>query len=169
MRPFLKALQIAAASGGVLLAACATKPLPPGANYIVTAPKTSFYKYGPAQSFGPDFVLVQGQQITMMERSYGFSKVMTGEGISGYISSEDITPAPLTEPKPAVKPGALGANPKPQVYSGKRKQSNMEPTPGLPLFDVNDVPLPLSEVEEAPKVKPKFRAGTPASAPTPEH
>jgi hypothetical protein len=84
----------------------------PTAHYIVSAEDTAFYKNGPAQPNGPDMRLYKGQQITMLERHYGFSRVETVDGQAGYVPTEDITPAP-NAPKTAEaqsrKHGGTGA------------------------------------------------------------
>ena len=72
-----------------LLSACATKPVTAGSRYVITAPKTAFYKYGPAQSLGPDTTLLQGTIVTMLESTWGFCHVMTDSGLGGYVSSDD--------------------------------------------------------------------------------
>jgi hypothetical protein len=156
--PFIarKLVPLLAALG--LVGACATKPGTsggPGARYIVTAQKSAFYKYGPAQSFGPDFQLEKGAIVTMLEKSWGFSRVMTDTGVGGFVSSDDLKPAP---PAPATPKPVLADNSrKPQWSYSKPKESNIRPTPGGPLFDVNDVPMPLPDHYEPPSPKPKFR------------
>ena len=139
-----------------LFSACATKSVKAGTRYVITAPKTAFYKYGPAQSFGPDTTLTQGTIVTMLESTWGFCHVMTDSGLGGYVSSDDLKlapPAPAATPKPA-----LAGNPRaPQFYSGRPKQNTIRPTPGGPLFDVNEAPMPLPDNNPPPGPKPKFR------------
>ena len=128
-----------------LLGACAaTGPvIPPGTVCVVTTPRAPFYKYGPAQSFGADLLLPYGTRVTMLERSTGFSRVMGEHGISGYVASDQIEPVP---PEPKVRDPRLVTNRKvPRAFSGPIKRSNVAPTPSEPLFDVNDVPLPMSD------------------------
>jgi hypothetical protein len=140
-----------ALTGAGLLAACATKQVKVGTRYMITAPKTAFYKYGPAQSFGPDTTLQRGTVVTMLESTWGFCHVMTDSGMSGYVSSDDLKVAP---PMPATpKPVPVGNPNGPRFSSAKPKQNYIRPTPGGPLFDVNDVPMPLPD--DPPK--PKFR------------
>src|SRR5438552_2708856 len=74
--------------------ACETNTVPSGSKFIVSAPKAPFYKFGPAQSFGPDFVLNEGARVTMLEHSFGYSRVMTEEGTAGFVSTDDLKPAP---------------------------------------------------------------------------
>ncbi len=74
--------------------ACETNSVPSGSKYVVSAHKASFYKFGPAQSFGADFVLNEGARVTMLEHSFGFSRVMTEDGTAGFVATEDLKPAP---------------------------------------------------------------------------
>lgn len=152
----------------VVLAGCATGPsLPPGAAVEVSSGRAPFYKYGPAQTFGADDMLAQGTRLTLLQRSMGFSRVMQSNGVTGYIANEDISPA-APEPKP--KPGSVVTNRKLERLfgsssassTGPAKRSNVKPTPGDPLFDVNDVPLPMKE-EPAPK--PELRTPPPEPRP----
>src|SRR5580704_16018184 len=76
------------------LSACETNSVPSGSKYMVSAPKAAFYKFGPAQSFGPDFALNEGARVTMLEHSFGFSRVMTEDGTAGFVATEDLKPAP---------------------------------------------------------------------------
>ena len=142
-----------------LLSACATKPVVSGSRYIISAPTTAFYKYGPAQSFGPDTTLTRGTVVTMLESTWGFCHVMTSTGLSGYVASDDLKPAPASmqpaaTPKPEV---AANASRQPQFFSGRPKQNTIHPTPGGPLFDMSDVPLPLPDNTPESGPKPKFR------------
>ena len=139
-----------------LLSACATKQVKAGTRYVVTAPQTAFYKYGPAQSFGPDTTLARGTIVTMLESTWGFSHVMTETGLGGYVSSDDLKLAP---PAPPATPTIAGNTSRPtQFFSGRPKQNTIRPTPGGLLFDVNDTPMPLPD-NNTPALgpKPKFR------------
>ena len=138
-----------------LFSACAAKQVKVGSRYVITAPKTAFYKYGPAQSFGPDTTLTQGTVVTMLESTWGFCHVMTESGLGGYVSSDDLKPAPPAAATPPPVPSG-GSRP-PQFYSGRPKQNTIRPTPGGPLFDVNEVPMPLPDNNPPPGPKPKFR------------
>ena len=97
---------MAMASG--LLAGCSRELAPPGSRFLVSAQSAQFYKYGPAQSFGADFVLPKGQRVIMLDRSFGFSRVMTEDGISGWIASEELTAAPPEPRRAAAKGGRRG-------------------------------------------------------------
>ena len=154
--PHPRALILLPLLTALALGACATKQVKAGTRYIVTAPKTAFYKYGPAQSFGPDTTLPHGTIVTMLESTWGFCHVMTDTGLGGYVSSDDLKLAPPAPPTPA--PNLAGNARAPQFFSGRPKQNTIRPTPGGPLFDVNDIPMPLPDnTTPALGPKPKFR------------
>ncbi len=139
-----------------LLCACATKQGKAGSRYVITALKSPLYKYGPAQSFGPDTTLPQGTIVTMLESNWGYCRVMTESGLGGYIPSDDLKPAPAAPATP--KPVLAGNARAPQFFPGRPKPNAFLPTPGGPLFDVNDVPLPVGPLDDPPAPpKPKFR------------
>ena len=149
---------LAVAAMSALLAGCASNTITPGTRFVVKNPGTPFYKYGPAQSFGPDFKLEGGTPVTIVERSWGFSRVMTTEGITGYVANDEIEIAPF-EPKPAAPAGGtshwLGL---PSFFGGApKRESHVAPTPGDPLFDVNDVPSQPTAEDTHEKPKPSFR------------
>jgi hypothetical protein len=127
-----------------LLAACASsKPPSPGNDhYMVSALRTPFYRYGPAQGIGADGVLENGTHLTLLYKSYGFSRVMLTSGISGYVSTDGIAPAP-PEPKRATTPAPSTAR--------SRKHSNEDSPPPPPM----DQPLGLPELPSDPL--PGFR------------
>ena len=155
--PHPRALTLLPLLTALALSACATKQVKSGTHYVVTAPKTAFYKYGPAQSFGPDTTLAQGTIVTMLESTWGFCHVMTDTGLGGYVSSDDLKLAPPAPPTTAPKPPLAGNARAPQFFSGRPKQNTIRPTPGGPLFDVNDIPMPMPDNSPAPGPKPKFR------------
>lgn len=80
----------------VLLAAgCETSPDASRiGRYVVTAKKAPFYKYGPAQSSGPDSTLPKGQALSVFRQQMGFAQVVLDDGVSGYVASGDLAPAP---------------------------------------------------------------------------
>jgi hypothetical protein len=136
-------------------AACASskKVIPPGAPCVVTGARAQLFKYGPAQSFGADLTLEYGTHVTMIQRAYGYSRVMTENGITGFVSNDEIDPVNTPPPKKDEKPPVTNRT-LPKAFTGPVKHSNVAPTPGDPLFDVNDTPLPVAD--DAPK-KPQFR------------
>ena len=151
--------RISAALLVVLLAGCSHELAPPGSRFLVSAHSAQFYKYGPAQSFGADFVLPKGQRLIMLDRSFGFSRVMTDDGITGWVASEELSPAPPEPRRSVVTASRRGGTAPDRMYSGPRKQSKVEAVPGDPLFDMSDLPPPMPEEPVLPK--PKFRINGP--------
>ncbi len=153
------------------LAGCATNAplLPPGTSLVVNAPQTPVYKYGPAQSFGADYTLNYGTKVTLIERSIGYYRVMTDKGVTGYVATEDldiIAPEPLKK----LEPASTGT--KRRTYSGPIKRSDVQPIPSDPLFDIDDVPLPMpnkseEKTSEKPPKSPKFRVNPTPKPPPP--
>lgn len=122
--------------------------------YVVTAAKSPFYKYGPAQAFGADFALNRGQKVTVVENSFGFARVTTDDGISGYMATDDLAPAP-PEPAPQVRAPSRTATRRirgEETFVPPQKKGGPQIENGLPLFDVNDLPLPTNGA--TPKVEP---------------
>jgi len=136
-----------------VLAGCNT--VADNGRYAVSAMKAPFYKYGPAQAFGADFALVRGQHVTMVERGFGFSRVLTDDGVSGFVSTDDIasSPDPLpTKPRPLVASRRGGSSSGGSGGSGPRRKPAVMPEPDDGLFNVNDVPLP-SDPEPPKKIE----------------
>lgn len=155
---------LAALASAAFLGGCAGGPaVPPGSSCEVTAARAPFYKYGPAQTFGADETLTAGTRVTLIQRSMGFSRVMLASGVTGYVSNDDISPA---APEEMPKPGSVVTHRKldplftPPSKPGKTKHSPVQGTPGDPLFDVNDVPLPMKD-----EPKPELRASPPETRP----
>jgi hypothetical protein len=68
---------------------------------------------------------------------------MLSNGTAGYVATDDLRPI-------AEAPATASAKRKPErTSSGPGKRSNVSPTPGEPLFDINDVPLPMGETPPA--------------------
>ena len=99
--------------------------------YVVVASRTPFYRFGPAQPTGPDFNLVAGQPLKLIHREFGFSQVQTDNGQTGYVSTDDIGPAPPPPPEP----------PPSRVSRNKTERDTLPP----PDFtQPNDMALPAS-------------------------
>ncbi|MEA3209575.1 MAG: hypothetical protein QOE70_2632 [Chthoniobacter sp.] len=151
-----------------LLPGCDTSSTqaPASGRYVVSAPKSQFYKYGPAQPFGADFALPRGQRVTMVERAFGFSRVTTEDGQTGYVPTDDLAPAPpepaatLTLRQTASRRGRGHAD---APYTGTvRKTVPPQREEGAtPLFDVYDVPLPTDPDRPHP-AETKTAPATPA-------
>jgi hypothetical protein len=149
------------------LTGCASKPTGPKSGfYVVSATSAEFFKYGPAQSFGPDFVLKKGDRVTMLDRTWGFSRVMTENGVAGFVASEDLEPAPpsATPRIAAVSRGVglpIGGQRGMSSSRQNRVRAEVMGDPGDPLFNVNDVPLPVLDEPPPTKGRPQFRATQP--------
>ena len=143
----------------VALSACESQnSVPSGSKFVVSANKAPFYKFGPAQSFGPDFVLNEGARITMLEHTFGYSRVMTEDGTAGYISTDDIKPAPVSYSTSRNVSTNYTTQLKRPMFEQPRsveKHSNVPSNSGSPLFDQSDTPLPQNS--EPPKRMPGFR------------
>jgi hypothetical protein len=122
------------------LAGCETNSVPSGARFVVAVPKAAFYKYGPAQTFGPDFLLNQDAEVTIIQHSEGLSHVRTADGTGGYMYNEDLKPAPPTPPSPDES-AAAHRNLRP-LFPQKSDTLNVQPNFNAPLFDGGESPLP---------------------------
>ena len=96
------------------LGACAAVPvaaLADGKPCVVSAENTPFYRYGPAQSFGPDFQLLRGSRVLLVRRGFGFSRIQTEAGVPGYVPTEDLAAEPervrVAEEESDVRPELL--------------------------------------------------------------
>jgi hypothetical protein len=80
--------------------------------------------------------------VTLLQREFGFSRVMLANGNTGYVATDELRPV-------AEAPANMTSRKSERSSSGPAKRSNVSPTPGEPLFDVNDVPLPMGEMPAA--------------------
>jgi hypothetical protein len=133
-------------AAAVLLLGCTgINSATPGGTYVVTVPRTPFYRFGPMQNTGPDAMLELGQRVTLVSREYGYSRFKTAEGVTGYASTNDFQFVPPT-PKPVPTP--------PAGRGGKRKAAQMP----VGKLDLQDVPLPeMPSRGEPAEEKPRFR------------
>ena len=134
------------------LSGCAVDPVPSGTRFVVSAATAPIYKNGPAQDpsfqvaslqtnltgrdFGPDAQLAKGAAVTMIQREIGFSKVVTDEGVVGYVANDQIQRAPVITRLPAETPATLREN-RPVRRTKPQWQPREE------QLDLSDVPLPL--------------------------
>lgn len=162
---------LAGIAGGMLLAlsgCSSTGATSQVGHYVVRVPQSPMFRYGPAQSFGPDFSLQQGQHVVMLKREYGYSRVMTDDGQSGYVATEDLTPAP---PPTVAKPSGgnrgllarAGALPPRGTARPGISSANNQVIQGGPLFGDDLPPLPpLPEKDPMQSSSPGFRITVPA-------
>jgi len=128
--------------------------------YQVNERQTAFYRYGPAQSFGPDFNLAMGQRVVVLKYENAFSRVMSEDGISGYVSTDALKAAPPPPPQKKAKrwasaelPSSRGSSRSLSGGSKKGKQSgpssaNSAIIESGPLFEPD---LPVLPEETATK------------------
>jgi hypothetical protein len=147
---------VAASCALLWVAACATDNAPRGSQFVISTPSAAFYKNGPAEQFdfaqhtfanyiteqqvGPDFRLPKGTHLTMVKREFGYSRVMTDNGVAGYVANEELQAAPA----PAVAQTAPTNTRTGRSYRERVRNNNNAPAhrPSDQL-DLNDLPLPL--------------------------
>jgi uncharacterized protein YgiM (DUF1202 family) len=110
---------------------------PKSGSYLVSAQRTLFYRYGPAQASGPDQVLAKGQKLTVVKREFGYSRVQLDDGQPGYISTEDLTPmsAETAASSPAIARKSGGV---------RKREREREPVPETPREAEPPLPIPES-------------------------
>lgn len=142
-----------ASSALAFFAGCAGDPVPMGSRLVISAPFAEFYKKGPAQDVGfaqhtfdnamaqqytgPDFQLPKGASVTMLKRESGFSKVVTDNGVAGYVANEKLAPAPAVArnvPTETTRP-ARNIRVRTRVLPPSRRNEDQ--------LDLSDIPLPL--------------------------
>ncbi len=130
--------------------------------YAVSAKLAQVYRFGPSQPTGADALLKQGQRITMLRQEYGYSRVMTEDGLTGYIANDLIAPAPPPEKPRAIPSSALAwANLPPLPSRGTGipgvSSANRAILQSAPLFGDDRLP-PLPDADGRPQKKlPGFR------------
>ena len=133
------------------LSACGTsRPAKGDTYYAVSAKMAQVYRFGPAQPTGADALLKQGQRMIMLRQEFGYSRVMTDDGMTGYVANDLITPAPPPE-KPRTSAGSLAwANLPPLPSSGTSipgvSSANRAILQSAPLFGGEDLP-PLPDAD----------------------
>jgi len=155
---------VVAFAGAALLTGCAaSKPGKGDMYYAVSAKMAQVYRFGPSQPTGADALLKQGQRIIMLRQEYGYSRVMTEDGLAGYIANDLIAPAPPPE-KPHTMPGNIAwANLPPLPSRGTSvpgvSSANRAILQSGPLFGEDPLPaLPDAEGNPATaKKQPGFR------------
>ena len=145
---------------------CATsQPGKVSVYYAVSAKLAQVYRFGPAQPTGADALLTQGQRVIMLRQEFGYSRVMTEDGMTGYVANDLIAPAPPPE-KPRTFPGSLAwGNLPPLPARGTGipgvSSANRAILQGGPLFGGDELP-PLPDADgrygaRNQKPRPGFR------------
>jgi len=71
---------------------------------LVSQQKTLFFKHGPAQWNGPDRTLSEGEDVTVICRESGYSRVKLSDGETGYVANEALVSAPPMMPESSDVP-----------------------------------------------------------------
>lgn len=128
------------------------------AYYVVKADFTPLYRTGPQQPNGPDQSLPKDTLVTLLKKSFGFSRVQLENGLNGYVATEDLQVAPPERiaPPEAVVDNIENNSAIVQRFSAERaaesaatSTSNAEALP--------DLPEPRLEPEPTAIEKPDFR------------
>ena len=152
-------------AGCAFPAGCATTDPGKGEGYYaVSVKQTQVYRFGPAQTSGADAILTQGQRVTMLRHEYGYSRVMTEDGQTGYVANDHIAPAPPPE-KPRGRSSwnpFASLPPLPSRGTAVRgvSSANRAVMESAPLFGNRDLP-PLPDGSDGADHKPRFRSQKP--------
>ncbi len=155
--------------------ACQTVPINPSPDFVpdmvVNTDYAQFFRLGPQQAGGADLSLRTNENVMLLRKEFGYSRVQLEDNQVGYIANEDIQPAP--EPPPEAK--------KKHTTSGKKRGGSAAEQKyeddfydNAPLPDANlnitpeDVPLePLPDLLPEP-VEVLAPAPTPQPSPVKE-
>ena len=155
-----------------LFGGCAASQRGQGDGYFaVSAKQAQVYRFGPSQPTGADALLKQGQRVMMLRQEYGYSRVMTDDGLTGYVANDLIAPAPPPE-KPRAFPGTLAwANFAPLPSRGTAmpgvSSANRAILQSDPLFGGDRLP-PLPKLDERPGFRFKVHAPAAPAAENPQ-
>ena len=149
--------------GAAAISGCAGSKPGKDVYFAVSAKQAQVYRFGPAQPTGADALLKQGQRVIMLRQEYGYSRVMTDDGMTGYISNDFIAPAPPPE-KPRTFPGSLAFGnlpPLPSRGTGMPgvSSANRAILQNDPLFGGGSLP-PLPTMDARPGFRFKVHAPT---------
>lgn len=146
------------------LVGCETVPEEPPPDFVpdmvVSNDYSLFFRLGPQQPGGADLSLRTNENVMLLRREFGYSRVQLPNGMVGYMANEDIQPAPEPPPEPERKR-------MPKKYGGGSSQYYEEnipiPDPNLGLLP-DDIPLePLPDLLPEP-----VDLAEPTPAPTPQ-
>jgi hypothetical protein len=150
-----------ACAGVALLGGCAaSKPGKGDGYFAVSAKQAQVYRFGPSQPTGADALLKQGQLVIMLRQEFGYSRVMTEDGMTGYIANDLITPAPPPE-RPRTSSGNFTMNLPPLPSRGTAipgvSSANRAILQSDPLFGGDKLP-PLPNLDARPGFRFKVHA-----------
>lgn len=129
---------------------------------VVSNDYSLFFRLGPQQAGGADLSLRTNENVMLLRKEFGYSRVQLENGMVGYMANEDIQPAP--EPPPEQK------RKKSKKKSSRSAESYEDYEENIPIPDPNlgilpdDVPL-----EPLPDLLPEgVDVAAPTPAPTPQ-
>jgi hypothetical protein len=130
-----------------------------GANCTIVAGRSPFYRYGPAQAFGADFHLAKGDAVVLIRKGFGFSRVQTDAGVTGYVPTEDLELDPdfYATGRKAVPDSWSGGDRLPVLPAlGEAAGEPGGPgaSPELPRWDAGGLPQPPSDERDDRVLKP---------------
>ncbi len=131
---------------------------PAGQTYfVVRADFTPIYRSGPQQPTGPDQSLLKGTVVSMLKRSFGYSRVQLENGLNGYVATDDLELAKPDQIAPPAPPPQAGNDTAiVEKYSVEKAASSAATSAGN-AEALPDLPEPRLEPEPTPVVKPDFR------------
>lgn len=155
-----------------MLSGCQTVPEAPPPDFVpdmvVSTDYALFFRLGPQQAGGADLSLRTNENVMLLRKEFGYSRVQLENGLVGYMANEDIQPAPEPPPDPERKrlpPKKKKKNSRGSSQSYESFEENIPvPDPNLGLLP-DDVPL-----EPLPELLPEnvdVPGPAPAPAPTP--
>ncbi len=149
--------------------ACQTVPINPSPDFVpdmvVNTDYAQFFRLGPQQAGGADLSLRTNENVMLLRKEFGYSRVQLEDNQVGYIANEDIQPAP--EPPPEAKKKYTSSGKKRGGSAAEQKYED-DFYDNAPLPDANlnitpeDVPL-----EPLPDLLPE-QVEVLAPAPTPQ-
>jgi hypothetical protein len=170
-------LRLALACASALAFSACAGSNPGNSNYYaVSAKMAQVYRFGPAQPTGADALLKQGQRVTMLRQEFGYSRVMTEDGMTGYIANDLIAPTSPPEKPRTTKPGLFSWGKLPPLPSRGTSipgvsSANRAILQGGPLFANDELP-PLPDGDSrangrSSKPRPGFRINVRGPTPPP--
>jgi len=120
-----------------------------GKFFVVSVEAAPFFRHGPRAGVSPDKTLSKDAVVKLIRPSFGYSKVeVVATGEQGYVSSEEIRPAPsaLLASVTAPKPDPLATqSTQPAVEQFNLNSSDPRLVPPPEDLPPTELPLPAPE------------------------
>lgn len=127
--------------------------------YVIKADFSPLYRTGPQQPNGPDQSLPKDTLVTLLTRSFGYSRVQLENGLNGYVATEDLELASPEQVSPPVSAIPLNTESNSAIverYSVEKAEQSAAVSTGN-AEALPELPEPRLEPEPTPIVKPDFR------------